>query len=247
MERNLERLERKRRFLNDRLERQRQRINEQFDRKQAELSKRLNTKQEEIVATALELLDAEGLANLSLRKLASKLNMQAPGLYWHFKNKELLIDYMAEAMLQDEFKELQPCPHDEAWQEWLTNTLRRLRKAMLVRTDGARVVAGAHIYPAVTLGKLYEYSLQSLKEAGLTITVCRQVVLTATTYTFGFVIEEQSSPSEEQFAGSAEDLMRDFPVAAEAMHGAREHALDYNEDTDFNAGLQLIIGGIHTL
>jgi hypothetical protein len=63
-------LEKKRQFINGRLDQQRQRFNERFDRKQAELNGVLNRKQENIVASALVLLDQEGLNSLSLRKLA---------------------------------------------------------------------------------------------------------------------------------------------------------------------------------
>ena len=42
---------------------------------------------EKVVRTALRLLDKVGLDGLTLRKLAAELRVQAPALYWHFKNK----------------------------------------------------------------------------------------------------------------------------------------------------------------
>ncbi len=47
------------------------------------------------------VLDEEGLDDVTLRKIASKLGIQDPTLYWHFKNKSDLIDDMAEAILKD--------------------------------------------------------------------------------------------------------------------------------------------------
>ena len=48
-----------------------------------------------IVQAALRLLDDTGLEDLTLRKLAQALDIQAPTLYWHFKSKDALIDEMA--------------------------------------------------------------------------------------------------------------------------------------------------------
>ncbi|HUD08087.1 MAG TPA: TetR/AcrR family transcriptional regulator C-terminal domain-containing protein [Candidatus Saccharimonadales bacterium] len=240
---NLARLEKKRRFINKRLERQRLRINDQFDRQEALISHHLNHKQEEIIAAALVLLDADGLTNLSLRKLADSLDMQAPGLYWHFKNKEILIDYLAEDILKKEFKGLQPRSDDESWQDWLSKTMNRLRSVMLAHKDGARIVAGAHLYPAVTLGNLYELSIRSLHEAGLSLEDSLHIVTTTTTYTFGYVIEEQSSPSIGSFGDQLNALGQEYPTIAKAIKASKQHNPTNNRVPDFNVGLQLIING----
>ncbi|WP_238161358.1 TetR/AcrR family transcriptional regulator C-terminal domain-containing protein [Kribbella antibiotica] len=51
---------------------------------------------EQIVRTALETLDAEGLAGLSMRKLAAKLGSGATSLYWHVPTKDDLIDLLID-------------------------------------------------------------------------------------------------------------------------------------------------------
>jgi TetR/AcrR family tetracycline transcriptional repressor len=234
-------LERQRQLINDRLEQHKRRINEQFDKKQAELNKRLNHKQEQIIAAAMALLDEEGLNSLSLRKLATKLDMQAPGLYWHFKNKELLIDYLAEEILKAEFDDLQPKTEEETWQEWLTSAMERLRKVMLAHTDGARVVAGAHPYPVITLGKIFETSLISLRNGGFDLTTALLTTMTATNYTFGYVIEEQASPTFEQMADIVDEIRGEYPVTAEAIKAVSDAKLSSSDG--FRAGLKLIISG----
>jgi TetR/AcrR family tetracycline transcriptional repressor len=242
-DRDLERLAQKRQLLNDRFERQRQRINDQFDRKEAQLSQRLNRKQEEIITVALALLDKEGLANLSLRKLAIGLDMQAPGLYWHFKNKEMLVDYLAEEILKQEFSDLQKRTKNETWQDWLSDTMNRLRKAMLSHQDGAKVVAGAHLYPAVTLGKIIELSLLSLRESGFDLMTAKHVMMSAVAYTFGSVIEEQSSPSLDEITDLLDDMKDDYPTTVEVLKLTQMSNLSDDNSYDFNAGLQLIIRG----
>jgi AcrR family transcriptional regulator len=51
---------------------------------------------DQIVAAAMELLDAEGVAGLSMRKLAAKLGSGATSLYWHVPTKDDLIDLLID-------------------------------------------------------------------------------------------------------------------------------------------------------
>ena len=47
--------------------------------------------QEQIVRTALDLLDEEGLEGLNMRSLGKRLNSAATAVYWHVKNKDDLV------------------------------------------------------------------------------------------------------------------------------------------------------------
>ena len=51
---------------------------------------------EQIVQTAMALLDQEGLAGLSMRKLAAKLGAGATSLYWYVETKDDLIDLLID-------------------------------------------------------------------------------------------------------------------------------------------------------
>src|SRR3954453_5757335 len=44
----------------------------------------------EIVRVSLEMLDADGVDQFSTRKLAARLGIKSPSLYWHVKGKEQL-------------------------------------------------------------------------------------------------------------------------------------------------------------
>jgi AcrR family transcriptional regulator len=63
-----------------------------------------------VVRAALRLLDEVGLHGLSLRKVASELGVQAPALYWHFKNKQELLDEMATTAFADNIDMELPSP-----------------------------------------------------------------------------------------------------------------------------------------
>ncbi|HSW74685.1 MAG TPA: TetR/AcrR family transcriptional regulator C-terminal domain-containing protein [Candidatus Saccharimonadales bacterium] len=235
-----------------RLDNQKQRLDAQFKQKQSRLighleridanfsDQTLNDKQRAIVEAALELLHTTTLDELSLRDIAKTVHMQAPALYWHFKNKAVLIDFMAEAMLQKEFSTLQ-VRTDEPWDRWLLSVMLRLRKAMLAYPDGGRVVAGAHPYPAVTLGKIFEFTLASLHSAGIPLGTTGAAASTAIRYTFGYVIEEQSSPSVEELKSlDMSRLLKHTPYTAQLLKGMGSDS----DDERFIAGSELIIAGI---
>jgi TetR/AcrR family transcriptional regulator, tetracycline repressor protein len=251
-EQMLERMEKQQDRLNERMERQRDMLNTHMEREMSRAAAQLeramkqdipalSEKQQKIVNAALELLKTKGLGELSLREIAKSLHMQAPAIYWHFKSKEVLVDFMAEAILKKEFPTLVARQDPQSWQDWLVNHMMRLRKAMLAYPDGARVVAGAHPYPAVTLGESFNCALESLHSAGIDLSYAARVVMTATTYTFGYVIEEQASPSPEDLADFDWTVFRESaPLVAELMGIRRKN---YDADADYKDGLELIIDG----
>lgn len=238
----MEQLERKRAQINEQLDAHRQRINQRFDQKTAELNGKLNFKQEQIISAALELLASGGLNEMSLRDIAKKLDIKAPALYWYFKNKSDLVDYMAEAILRREFSEAKPRAENETWQDWLTRHMTKLRKAMLAYPDGGRVVAGARLDPAKTLAQIFEDSVLSLTSAGISQKTALYTVMTAVQYTFGFVIEEQAGPKPKDIATFVDSDFSDaYPNLASAVKEYRK-GVDI-EDKAYAAGLQLIIKG----
>jgi AcrR family transcriptional regulator len=72
---------------------------------------------EQIIAAAVEILDAEGLDSLSMRKLGAKLGAGATSLYWHVSNKDELLE-----LVLDEFWGMVRIPEPEhaSWRELLT-------------------------------------------------------------------------------------------------------------------------------
>ncbi len=244
-DRRLEKLEQQRMRMHEQIDHRRLLIDKRFERARERLTRARhvpNDSQQKIIDAALELLDEEGLNNLSLRKVANRLDMQAPALYWHFKNKESLIDYMAEAILRAEFKELIPRRDDEPWQDWLAGICNRLRHAMQAHRDGARVVAGAHLYPAVTLMKLFEVSMQSLLSAGIELKEANLLVSTVVHFVFGNVIEEQAAPSLDEVKDFiwSKALREEYPLMSRSIQETLADAVaGYDE---FEDSLRLIIG-----
>ena len=65
-------------------------------------------RRELIAETALEILDSEGLEALSLSQIARVLNVQTSALYWYFKSKAALYEYLCELIFRRVLDEVDP-------------------------------------------------------------------------------------------------------------------------------------------
>lgn len=85
-------------------------------------------RRDQIVTAAIELLDAEGLGALSMRKLGAKLDAGATSLYWHVANKDELLE-----LAMDEIWGMvrPPDPEHTSWREVVTTFAYNLRRTML--------------------------------------------------------------------------------------------------------------------
>ena len=149
---------------------------------------------ERIIGEAMALLDENGLDGLTLRKLAARLGVQAPTLYWHIRNKAELVDALADAILRDVLAELEAPLDGQPWREWLIEVTQRQRRAMLAHPDGARVMSAAHT--SATLAVLSEHTMRTLVDSGLPLREARLTVLATQKFTLGHVLEEQAPPPE---------------------------------------------------
>ena len=198
-----------------------------------------------VVRTALRLLDEVGLDGLTLRKLAAELGVQAPALYWHFTNKQELLDHMAQAIAEEARGALL---ESGPWEERLMSYARGSRRALLSHRDGARVVAGNR--PVEALFPTIEHTLADLVEAGFTPGEAMRSLVTVGTFVGGFVTEEQAEArrnadegwTEEQDVEALMRLLEDrqLPTLAAALMETG----DPNGEKTFEHGLRLIIDGM---
>lgn len=92
-----------------------------------------------IVDAGLSILDAYGLGDLSMRRVAEVLGVQAGALYYHVPNKQSLL-----AALSDEIvRGVRNPSGDTEVAVWLTEWASGLRDSLLSRRDGAELVASS--------------------------------------------------------------------------------------------------------
>lgn len=140
-----------------------------------------------VVDVAIDLLDADGLDALTMRRLAARLGVQAGALYWHFASKQALLDAMADRFLAGLGVDLPA----GSWDEQLSAMARRLREALLAHRDGARVMAGTFVSEPNTVlaGNI---AVEILHGAGLPRERAGWTAIAAMHYVLGHTIEEQA-------------------------------------------------------
>ncbi|MYR43566.1 TetR/AcrR family transcriptional regulator [Streptomyces sp. SID5910] len=198
-----------------------------------------------VADTALKLLNEVGLDGLTLRTIARELDVKAPALYWHFKDKQALLDEMATEMYRRMIAEGSLDP-DDTWRERLLKSNRGLRTSLLRYRDGAKVFSGSR-FTGLEHAEQMEDSLRLFTAAGFTLPQAVRATSTTYVYTLGFVTEEQGVaplPDQRREGYDMDERARrmaDFPLSAAA--GAEIFA-DY--DRHFEEGLALVIDGIAT-
>ncbi|MEU6406582.1 TetR/AcrR family transcriptional regulator C-terminal domain-containing protein [Streptomyces sp. NPDC046985] len=175
-----------------------------------------------VVAEALDLLDEVGLETVSTRRLAKRLGVEQPSLYYHFRTKKDLLAAMAEAAMTPHAAAPLPSPGDD-WRAWFLENSRSFRRTLLLRRDGARLHAGS--VPTGDLDRVRR-KVTFLVASGVPERDAHMAMLAASRFTVGCVLEEQA----DALAWDEEDLPADVPVI--------------DHESAFEAGLTLILNGL---
>lgn len=202
-----------------------------------------------IVRAAIDLADAEGLAAVSMRKVAERLGFTTMSLYRHVPSKADLI-----ALMRDEvFGEQGAQVAEEDWRAGLTAWARDglalyQRHPWLLDSAGTRIVPG----PNAVAG--FERALSMAARAGL----APSEVVASVTLLGGFVesaarqvlemqrAEQQSGVSEEEWWGARNSLFERLDRYPTLSRLYSEGAYDTPVDP-FEFGLQRVLDGIAAL
>lgn len=207
----------------------------------------MNLDRQTLVRTALRVLDRTGLDGLTVRKIASELHVQAPALYWHFKNKKELLDEMATTVFADAIRE-QGMPRDDLpWSEWAVEFAGSLRRTLLRYRDGAHLFSGRYLTDSSLYAPM-EAALRKFTEEGFSLSDAASTLNTIYCYVVGFTIEEQAVFPRRGKRNQRYDLAQrakridpnKFPLSLAAGQEAFVHF-----DERFERGIQLILRGVH--
>ena len=202
-----------------------------------------------MIRTALTLLNEFGFDGLTVRRLAERLGVQNPALYWHFKKKQELLNEMAKTMLADAFAGIEPPPMNDQWADWLAEAAERYHVMLLTYRDGGRVIATADLKGSA-LQDIQEMALHVLTTAGFDLRTAFVSIITILDYTLGAAFEEQTDPDYGTIHRSNSlkprllslDPVR-FPHLAAAQDELTESTVD-DSQIGFRGGIQLLLIGM---
>ncbi|MGA8118083.1 MAG: TetR/AcrR family transcriptional regulator [Actinocatenispora sp.] len=118
---------------------------------------------DEILRLAVSIADREGIGAASMRRLARELSVTPMALYWHFSDKDRLLDAMAEHVVAD--AEFTDAP-DTAWQDRYREVLTTLVRLLRAHPWMGRLVI-ERVVPLPNYLTAVEIMLDSARAAGL--------------------------------------------------------------------------------
>lgn len=189
-----------------------------------------------VISSALELLNEVGMDGLTTRKLAQKLDIEQPTLYWHVKNKRALLDALAVEMLDQHHTHF--CPLEgESWQDFLRNNAKSFRSALLSYRDGTKVHLGTR--PTEKQYQTIENQLTFLCQQGFSLEYALYALSTIGHFTLGCVLEDQ-----EHQAAKKQRENSDGNLAPPLLQQAITLLDNQGAEPSFLFGLEMIISGL---
>jgi TetR/AcrR family transcriptional regulator, tetracycline repressor protein len=204
-----------------------------------------------IIAAALELLDDEGLDALTMRRLATRLNVTQGALYRHVADKDNLL-----MLLADEISGQVPAVAlTVPWQEALTDMANAYRAVLLSHRDAARLLASIPPAGPRRLQRI-ESTLRLLVDAGFSSRDAAWAAYHFNNLVTEFVADEVRLASAATAAGSTTSellasgraQLRSLPEASfpTLRRLAQEMATD-DADAQFEFGLRVWLHGMDAL
>ncbi|MGR6922261.1 TetR/AcrR family transcriptional regulator [[Actinomadura] parvosata] len=207
---------------------------------------------ESIVAEAVRLLDEEGLDNLSMRRLGSRLGAGATSLYRHVASKDELLELALDAV----YGEL-PLPDTGEWRTTVTEVARAMRATILRHPWLAAKLGDAGLaYLGPNMLRQSEFVLGVMEDAGFPLAEADQAVTTVMAYVVGISTGEAAWLSTVARSGLSEQELTEklWPAAEQAVQNyprlraryAQQRGDDTsgaNQDT-FEYGLQRVLDGL---
>ncbi|GHG64467.1 TetR family transcriptional regulator [Streptomyces capoamus] len=215
---------------------------------------------ERITEASVRLLDAEGLAKFSMRRLAAELNVTAMSLYWYVDTKDDLLELALDAAYA-ELRLPDPDHPEEDWREQL-RALAAAYRGLLVRHPWLSPLAGRflNIGPnALAFSRLVQ---RTVRRAGLPAHGVTGAISAVFQFVYGFGTIEghflariaDTGLSAEEYFEQAMSMADEVPGTAEVFKESKDlmaarggDTVDEMLDRDFAFALDLLIAGIEAM
>ncbi|MEN0083722.1 MAG: TetR/AcrR family transcriptional regulator C-terminal domain-containing protein [Leifsonia sp.] len=173
---------------------------------------------DDVAEAALRILDDLGLPDLTMRRLASALDVQPSALYHHFPNKQSMLAEVADRIVAARRPVAQP--DGAPWQAAVRAEADALRDALLAYRDGAEVVSSTL---ALGLGspETVERLARAVAQGGFDEETSRRAATALLHFVLGHVSHEQQRLQYDSLGVLADaetsPLDEDDPAAAFAF------------------------------
>ncbi|WP_394769243.1 TetR/AcrR family transcriptional regulator C-terminal domain-containing protein [Lacisediminihabitans sp.] len=205
---------------------------------------------EVIVAAAIAIADAEGLAGVSMRRVAAQLGVGTMSLYRHVADKDDLLVRMMDAVLRER---MPPEPPPTGWRARLELAAGTLWATFHQHMWLAPVLSVTRPQPIASGMTYLEFVLEALVEAGLTPRRALGLHLALVNYVRGTALNLEleadaiadSGQDARQWMDAQEPAVQSVLSTTELPVFERLDAIDHQVDLDslFDFGLQRLLDG----
>ncbi|HEX6424760.1 MAG TPA: TetR/AcrR family transcriptional regulator C-terminal domain-containing protein [Acidimicrobiales bacterium] len=204
-------------------------------------ARRTPLSRDRVLRAALDLVDREGVAALTMRRLGRELGVEAMSLYSYVESKEDLIDGVVEQVFR-QMSLIVPGPG--RWQERLRRHVAAYRRALLDHPNVVRLV-GRRPLSTEGIAAFVDSALAELRSVGLDLATADRVLGVIAGFTLGHVSEQvgdevRSGTPPAPLTGAVDPER--FPHLAAV---GEMKPTDF--DQEFELGVDFIIGGIERL
>ncbi|HEU0163879.1 MAG TPA: TetR/AcrR family transcriptional regulator C-terminal domain-containing protein [Thermomicrobiales bacterium] len=189
------------------------------------------------MSAAIEVMNEHGLDKVSLRAIATRLDIRQPGLYHHFASKADLLDAVADEILDRWHTDRLP-EGDERWDEFVARNARSLRRAMLSVRDGARLIASVGSRSPRLDNAIAQLAL--LENAGFSGPEAVLALIAVSRYAIGSAVEQQTARDRGDIVINTD---RTDAAASHLIEIARQ-VVALGQDHEFEIGLAALLRGL---
>jgi len=198
-----------------------------------------------VLQIAVRQADKGGIDSLSMRKLGQELGVEAMALYYHFANKDDLIDGMVDLV----FAEIE-LPH--SGDQWRSAMRRRAIAVCdaLLRHRWAIGLMESRRRPGPANLRHHDSVIGTLRAGGFDIAMAAHAYSLLDSYIYGFALTKLNLPfdTSDDVAEVAQSMLEPFPPD-EYPHMVEiltDHVMQpgYDYGEEFEYGLDLILDGV---
>src|SRR4051812_4396485 len=212
--------------------------------------KRAPLSRERVLRAAIALADERGAQELTMRKLAKELGVEAMSLYNHVANKVDLLDGMVDIV----FGEIEAPATGGDWKAELRKRAVSTREALNRHRWAIGEMEGRTSHGPNNL-RLHDAVLGCLRGAGFSVEMTVHAYSVQDAYIYGFVLQQSDMSAEtpEDFAAEAQRQMRDYAAAlADYPHlvevvGGHVAESGYDYEAEFLFGLNVVLDRLEQL
>lgn len=194
---------------------------------------------ERIVATAVDLLDAEGIDGLKMRRLADRLGAGAMSLYWHVGNKEEVFDLALDAVLA--YRRPSSAGDSGHWRGEVVHILEDWRASMLRHPWSAALLPRRALGPNI-LARL-ELLGGILSKAGVADADLNVAIWSLWNYVLGATITRASFELSADDMAAGQQRLSGLSARYPTIERSRL-LLDSDWDGAFRKGLDFLLDGL---